>query len=92
MSLHVSIQTCKDNDSVAVISIPDRATSEQHIVKVQRVTLTIPQHRPHEFIQTVVGFLALDQSFRRQKTKQEVTLDDFNTLTLFQQPCAAEKI
>ena len=57
--------TCEDDQAVTLLSVPDLAASEQHVVQVQRVTLPVPQHRPHKLVQAVVRLLALDQSFRR---------------------------
>lgn len=52
---------------MTLLSVPDFAASEQHVIQIQRVALTLPQHRSYELIQAVVGLLTLDQSFRREE-------------------------
>lgn len=54
--------TCEDDQAVRHLSVSDLAAAEQHVVQVQRVTLSLIQHRSHELVQAVVRLLALDQS------------------------------
>lgn len=61
------VHTCEDDQSVTLLSVPDLAASEQHVIQIQRVALPLPQHRSCELIQAVVGLLTLDQSFRREE-------------------------
>ncbi|KAG7235608.1 hypothetical protein INR49_002418 [Caranx melampygus] len=58
---------------------PDHLTerhnaSEQHFVKVQRVAPPVPEHRPYELVQTIVWFLALNQSCERETSIHEVQI------------------
>lgn len=61
------VHTCEDDQPVTLLGVPDLAASEQHVVQVHRVALPLPQHRPRELVQAVVGLLALDQGFRGDK-------------------------
>lgn len=64
------VHTCKDDQPVTLLSVPDLAASEQHVVQVQGVALPMPQHRPYKLVQAVVRLLALDQTFRRDERTQ----------------------
>lgn len=51
------------------IGVPDLAASQHHVVQIQGVTFPLPQHRPGELVQTVVGLLTIDQSYRQKRKK-----------------------
>lgn len=61
--------TCEYDHPVGHFCVADLASSEQHVVEVERVTLTVPDHRSQKLIQTVVGLLALNQRWERRRTR-----------------------
>lgn len=66
------VGTCKDHQAATLLSVPDLASSQQHVVQVQRVALVLPQHGPGELVQAVIGLLALNQRFGGRRERHAV--------------------
>lgn len=67
VGMQSKVHTCKDDQSVALLCVPDLAASQQHVVQAQREAFPLPQHRPGELVQAVVRLLALYQSFKQDR-------------------------